>query len=72
MTQGNDDSGSGWQAQTDVADDTVRVPIVCKETDRETWEEAAILTGGVVLSVLILSAVRVLYDKLTTARGDGR
>jgi len=43
MPQGNNDpdSDSGWQAQTNVANDTVRVPIVCKEHDRETWDQEA-------------------------------
>lgn len=43
MTQGNNepDSASGWQAQTDVADDTVRVTIVCKDHHRDTWDEEA-------------------------------
>jgi len=43
MPQGNNDpdSDSGWQAQTDVADDTVRVTLVCKEHNRETWDQEA-------------------------------
>lgn len=41
----NSESDSGWQAQTNVADDTVRVTIVCKERDRETWDEEAAEQG---------------------------
>ena len=65
MTQGNDtpDDGSGWHAQTNVADDTVRVPIVCKEQDRNTWDEEAAEQG-------FQSRSRYLYNLIEEARAN--
>lgn len=42
MTQGNQaDVDTGWHAQTGVAEDTVRVTLVCKERHRKQWDEEA-------------------------------
>lgn len=45
MPQGNNDSGTDqdteWRGNTGVADDTVRVTIVCKDHHRQIWDQEA-------------------------------
>ena len=50
-----------WQERTGVSEDTVRVPIVCKEDDRETWTKEAEKNG-------YQNRSRYLYDLIQEAR----